>query len=243
MGAHYERAQVLIRQKRYVEAERELREELAENPHGGLTHAFLGHCLAQQKHMTEAVEAGEEGVRLSPELAHVHYLLGLTFVDCRRHEEAEAALREALRLNPRNASYLEWLSWVQLLAAIGGAPSPPPSRGWRSTRSMSAVSTIVASVNAYWGIGKTPRKRFENRCGTIRRPFHSREPGDGFVSKAIARARGERKATSWPWRPEMAKAHQHYQEALRLNPCSDFAKNVMTEILSAPMTRIVALPG
>ncbi len=67
MGAHYERAQVLIRQKRYVEAERELREELAENPHGGLTHAFLGHCLAQQKRMTEAVEAGEEGVRLAPQ--------------------------------------------------------------------------------------------------------------------------------------------------------------------------------
>ncbi len=76
MGAHYERAQVLIRQKRYAEAERELREELAENPHAGRAHAFLGHCLAQQKRMREAVEAGEEGVRLAPQLAHCALSVG-----------------------------------------------------------------------------------------------------------------------------------------------------------------------
>ena len=49
MGAHYQRACLLFNQGRYELAERELREELAENPHYGRAHAFLGRCLAQQK--------------------------------------------------------------------------------------------------------------------------------------------------------------------------------------------------
>ena len=53
-----------------VKTERELREDLAENPHNGQAHAFLGRCLAQQKRLKEAVEAGEEGVHLAPHLAY-----------------------------------------------------------------------------------------------------------------------------------------------------------------------------
>ena len=63
MGVHYERARVLSMQGRYELAERELREELAENPHYGQAHAFLGRCLAQQKRLPEALAEGEEGVR------------------------------------------------------------------------------------------------------------------------------------------------------------------------------------
>ena len=244
MGAHYERAQVLIRQKRYAEAERELREELAENPHGGQAHAFLGHCLAQQKRMTEAVEAGEEGVRLAPQLAHVHYLLGLTYVDCRRHEEAEAALREALRLNPRNASYLEWLSWVQFLRGDRRGALVTAEQG------LAIDPEHVGCLN-YRGQCKRILGNWKDAEETLRESLRHNPENDfthanlamALFQKAIARARGERKATSWPWRPEMAEARQHCQEALRLNPCSDFAKNVMTEILSAPMAQIIGIAG
>ena len=34
---------------------------LAENPHNGQAHAFLGRCLAQQKKLKEAVAECEEG--------------------------------------------------------------------------------------------------------------------------------------------------------------------------------------
>jgi hypothetical protein len=36
MGVHYQKADVLFRQRRYEQAERELREELAESPYSGV---------------------------------------------------------------------------------------------------------------------------------------------------------------------------------------------------------------
>ncbi len=65
MGVHYERARLLSSQGRYEQAERELREVLAEDPHHGQAHAFLGRCLAEQKRLAEALAECEEAVHLA----------------------------------------------------------------------------------------------------------------------------------------------------------------------------------
>jgi Flp pilus assembly protein TadD len=244
MGAHYERANLLFLQRRYAQAEQELREELAENPHNGTACAFLGYCLAQQKRLTEAVEACEEGVRLAPAAPHVLYLLGLTYLDCGRLKEAEGALREALRLNPRNATYLEWLSWVQFRRGDRAGALATVEQGL-------AINPQHVGCLSHHGQYKRVLGNWREAEETLRVALTLNPENDlthaqlawALYVKALARARSERKVGSWPWRPEMAEALQHCQEALRLNPCSDFAKTTMTEVLLAPARHIFVAIG
>ncbi len=231
MGAHYDRARLLFKQRRYAMAERELREELAETPQSGWAHGLLGRCLAEQKRLLEAVEANEEGVRLAPAVPYVHYVLGLTYKECGRLKEAEGALREALRLEPRNPDYLLSLSWVQylrddlrgaLISLKQGLAIDPDHVGCHNARGQ------LQRLLGNWRKAEA----------TLRESLRL-DPENDFTHTQLACALWTRAHARagvlpwWPWRPEMSEALQHCREALRLNPDSAFARESTTGILNA----------
>ncbi|HVS36294.1 MAG TPA: tetratricopeptide repeat protein [Gemmataceae bacterium] len=230
MGAHFERARVLFRQQRYGQAANELREELAQAPHDGQTHSFLGRCLARLNQKSEALAECEEGVRLAPHLPYAHYMLGLTFLDLNQLEKAQAALGEALRLDPRNAEQLEWLSWIQfqrgdkygaLATSEQGLAIDPQHVGclnrhgyylrwlglWRASEEPLRAALKLEPENAY---------------------THT-NLGWTLWSKAHA------------LKASLKESLSHFQEALRLDPTSDWAKAGVADILLR-RTRRVILP-
>jgi len=231
MGAHYQRACLLFNQSRYGQAERELREELAENPHYGRAHAFLGRCLASQDRTAEALAEGEEAVRLAPQLSYAHYMLGLTYGDCDRLKEAEAALREALRLDSRNVACLISLSWVQfrrgdrrgaLATAEQGLAIDPTHSSCLSHRGM------YQRVLGNWrGAEETLRESL--RIDPENDHAHANRAWALFL-KAHAQARAERRMGG-PGQLELDESVQHCQEALRLNPSSEFARKTALAVL------------
>jgi tetratricopeptide (TPR) repeat protein len=249
MSAHYERARLLSRQGRFAQAERELREALAEHPHWGQAHAFLGRCLARQNRLTEALEACEEGVRLSPDLPYAHYMLGLTYLDLNRHAQAEEALREALRLEPRNVEQLEWLSWIQFqrgdrrgaVATVDQGLAIDPEhvgclnrRGyylrwlgyWKESEAPLRAALKADPENAY---------THTNLAWTLWSKAHGRvgNPGPIFQPWLVA------------WRAELREARRHFIEALRLDPTSDWARTGAAETLlirwKAPIQSLMLL--
>jgi len=161
--------------------------------------------------------------------------MGLTYLECARLKEAEEALRQALRLNPRNPTYLEWLSWVQFRRGDRAGALATVEQGL-------AINPQHVGCLNHRGQYKRVRGKWKDAEETLRTALtlnpesyltHA-QLAWALFTKAINRARADGQASSWPWRPEMAEAREHCQEALRLNPCSDFAKTTMTEILMAP---------
>jgi Flp pilus assembly protein TadD len=112
MGAHLERARQLMEVRRYDLAEKELREELAREPHSASAHLLLGECLLKRKRIAEAQTELQEAIRLAPERAFAHYLLSFALDRQDLSYEAERAAREAVRLAPTCASYLGHLGFV-----------------------------------------------------------------------------------------------------------------------------------
>ena len=234
MGVHYERARLLFRQGRYDLAERELRDELAETPHDGQTHSFLGRCLARRNLLKEAQEECEEGVRLSPELPYAHYMLALTCIDANRTKEAEAAIGEALRLDPRNPEMLSWLAWLQfqrgdrrgaLDTADEGLAIDPEhvtclNRRGYFLRWMGDWKGSEVAVRSALALGPEDAYTHTNLAWTLwNKTFALARIGGFFQSWAASR------------RPELGEALGHFREALRLDPTSDWARTGVAEVL------------
>jgi len=104
MSDQYERAQLLLAQRRYDLAERELRGILAEDPNDGGSLALLALCiLNDSERLTEATETAQRGVTVAPDESLNHYALAACYLRRNRNDEAEAAVQVSLALDPHDA--------------------------------------------------------------------------------------------------------------------------------------------
>ena len=104
MSDQYERAQLLLAQRRYDLAERELRSMLAVEPNEGGSLALLALCiLNDSERMTEATETAQRGVMVAPDESLNHYALAACYLRRNRNDEAEAAIQVSLTLDPDDA--------------------------------------------------------------------------------------------------------------------------------------------
>jgi tetratricopeptide (TPR) repeat protein len=89
-----------------TEAERLLREVVAENPELHETAYSLALLLAEMERYDEAIDLMRHVTESVPEASRVQYNLGLTLQHVGRDAEAEVALSEAVDLDPDNMDYL-----------------------------------------------------------------------------------------------------------------------------------------
>src|SRR5690349_21608657 len=114
MSTAYQRAIVLLQQGRYDLADRELRQELAQEPDNPLAHAFLSLCLSHRGQKDEALREADEAVRLGPDAAFCHSMRGRALLALDRVKEAEPSILEAIRLDPADADYRALLAQVEM---------------------------------------------------------------------------------------------------------------------------------
>jgi tetratricopeptide (TPR) repeat protein len=111
----YGRVELLLSQRRYELAERELRGMLAAEPRDATAHALLSLCVLQDRtRLADATEAAQQAVGLAPDEPFAHYALSLSYLYRGYHHEAETAAREALRLDPHNADAFAVLAHAAL---------------------------------------------------------------------------------------------------------------------------------
>jgi Flp pilus assembly protein TadD len=114
MGAHLERARILIDQARYALAKDELYEQLSQTPDDATAHALLGVCYVYLQDLKKATDEANAAVRLAP--GDPFPYAALTFV-CRRRglvDQAEKAIQEAIRLDPHEPAYFDELASIYL---------------------------------------------------------------------------------------------------------------------------------
>lgn len=106
MSGAISRAELLIQQSKYNQAEKEIKVHLAENPNDGLSHSTLALAYLGQKKEKEALESAEKGVGLMPFLAYPFYILSRCHIHNSQYEKAFDASSQALNLDPEDEDFL-----------------------------------------------------------------------------------------------------------------------------------------
>ncbi|MFF4416026.1 tetratricopeptide repeat protein [Streptosporangium sp. NPDC001559] len=109
-----ERARGLLGLNRPVEAARELRGAIAEDPQHPTAHALLAIALVEQGEVTEAAAEAGEAVRLAPDSWFTHYAAGQVHHRSGRADRALPAVTASLELNPEYAPIWELLARVHI---------------------------------------------------------------------------------------------------------------------------------
>jgi tetratricopeptide (TPR) repeat protein len=217
MGAHFERAQLLFEQSRFEPAERELREELAQEPDNPMAHALLGLCLAGAHQYDRALASLRLAIHLAPDLAFAHYALADVLHDRDDLDGARTAVGEALRLDPEMANYYALLANIEM-----------KQRRWSDA--LAAAERGLAVDPEHVG------------CGNMRALalVKLRRPKEAAVAFQAALARDPANAVThanqgWALLHEgkSSQALRHFREALRLDADFEMARQGIIEALKA----------
>jgi tetratricopeptide (TPR) repeat protein len=213
---NFDRAQLLLAQRRYADAERELRQALAQDPHFALAHALLAEALLEQRRADEATNEAGLAITLEPDLEVAHYIMGRVLLERNRPDEAEQAVQRALQLAryPRTFGLLAIIrfnrrDWSGALAASdAGLAIDPENSGCLNLRAMA-----LRQLGLKDAADATLRGALEN------------DPEDSFAHA--------NRGWSELHHGRPREALVHFQEALRLDPSNDHARAGLVEAMKA----------
>jgi Tfp pilus assembly protein PilF len=217
MAAYLDRALILFEQSRLDLAEKEVVQELGQDPNSPLAHALLALCLSKRKEYDRATEEARAAVHLGPDMSFAHYALASVYHDRDWLSEAQEAIREAIRLNPGDVScyaleagiYFDQRDWQKALeSAERGLHFDAENVGCNNLRAMALV--------------KLGRKQ---EAGATIEAALAREP-----ENAVTHAN-----QGWTYleKGDPKKALEHFREALRHDPELEWARGGMVEALKA----------
>jgi tetratricopeptide (TPR) repeat protein len=203
MAAYLPKVDLLFKLKRFADAERELRDALADDPNDALAHSMLAVALSRLKKLPEALRESESAVGLDPTNARIFFARSLVLIAADRSDEALCAVREAVQLDTAsNADYFMMLAallfdkkeWEHSLAAADRGLSIDPHH----------VTCLIRRGDALLRLG-----RFDD-AETALTAALAAQPGNAGVH----RARG----LMFLKRSQAGNALDHLVEARRLDP-------------------------
>jgi tetratricopeptide (TPR) repeat protein len=210
-----ERILLLLRQGRAPQAEQELRRILQADPTDALAHAWLGMCLLDQAKLEEGQAEAETAIHLAPEYDFAYYLLSLSHLRQHRQPAALVAIEHALALDPTDPNYYHTLGiirfqrhqWQAALKAAETGLSYDPEH----------VDCLGLRARSLTRLGR----RYE-AADALGRALHHDPDDAGTHADAgwVALETGQAKP-----------ALEHFRQALRLSPTSDYAREGLVEAL------------
>lgn len=108
------RAEILIKQGRYKEAEEILSELLQQNPNNASLLSMCSHVALSLGKTTRALELVNIAIGIEPENDYLFYLKSNVFIHMNKYNDAEASLDEAVKLNPIASTYFAFWASIKL---------------------------------------------------------------------------------------------------------------------------------
>lgn len=223
-----QRASLLLQQRRYDMAHRELRNLLADDPENVAAHALLSVALSQDERIGEdarteihreqlrlATHHAEQAVALEPGDPSGHYAMAIAALRRNRHRDAIAAAEQAIRLDPHDADYHAALSMAEM-----------------GRRNFSAALSAAEQ-----GLSNEPEHA---RCGNLRALALDRlgRGGDAIATAGEQLRRNPESSHAHAIlgfahlnRGEHRQAKEAFREALRLDPTDEFARQGMIQAI------------
>jgi tetratricopeptide (TPR) repeat protein len=217
MTGNAQRAWAALEHGRHEIAEKEFRLVLAEDPDDAHCHAGLGLCLSEQEKLDDAEREAQLAIGIAPHFDFTHYVLGHVLLKRNRFKEAEKSANEAIRLDPDDANNR------YLLSLLFGR-----QRQWKD--SLEAADAGLAIDAEHDG------------CANLR--AHSlthlgrKEEAATTIAGALERSpENSLTHSNQGWallhRNDPRTALVHFQEALRLDPSNDWAREGLLTALKA----------
>lgn len=212
-----ERANQLIKLKRYQDAEKELKQALTIEPNRAQALALLAICQVEQNNIREATTFIQQAIAQEPDNDFFLYLYAFFLFRGDKLKESEKVVRSAIAFEPRNAEYFGLLAlikinqkeWQQALDSANQGLSVDPDNLTCLNARSTAFFKLDKKDEAYTTINEALSKDPYNEV------THT-NMGWGLLEK------GEHK-----------KALEHFREALKINPDFGYAKAGLVEGLKA----------
>ena len=212
-----QRAQILIEQERYKDAEDLLKQALASNPNNSLVLSLLAEVNLQMERYDDATQLINSAISTSPDNAYLFGIKGRLYMLQEQYTEAQEQFEHAILLNPAEADYYAYCSFIKLqrkdykeaveLADLALALNP---------------ENILALNNRSRALVKL--KDYEGSYQTIEGALRE-DPNNDYTH------------ANYGWnlleQGDHKKALEHFKEALQNNPSSEYAQEGMVEALKA----------
>jgi tetratricopeptide (TPR) repeat protein len=212
-----ERILLLIRQGRAPQAEQELRRRLHDDPSDALVHAWLGMCLQDQGKLAEGQEAAEMAIHLAPEYDFAYYLLSLAHLRQQRPAQALAAIEQALALDPEDPNYYHTLGVIRFNRSQWQAALKATETGL--AYDPEHVDCLSLRARCLTRLGRAAEAADDFDQALRHDPTDAGTHADlGWVALETNRPK---------------PALEHFREALRLAPTSEYAREGLVEALKA----------
>jgi tetratricopeptide (TPR) repeat protein len=217
MGPNVQRGLHLYEQNRYIDAEREFRQAVGNDPNDAYVRAMLGLTLSHQERFDEAESEIREALKLDPGLPFVHYARAFVLDDRRRYGEAESSIAEAISMEPEDADFYALLAQIRLNqrnwkgaleAAETGLQIDAEHVGCTNLRAMALVN-LGRKEEAGLTIDAALAKDPENSVTHANQGWALLHAGDN------------------------KRALEHFRESLRLDPQNEWARQGIIEALKA----------
>lgn len=212
-----DRARLLIEQRRYREAEKELQKNLATDPNNTDTLSMLSICKSQDKQYQEAEKLIKIAISIDPSHPYLIYIFAKVLYDQDKFTEAEKTIKEAILLDPYNADFFGLLSAIYLNRKEWEKGLEYANKGLEiSPDHLSCLnlrSTALIKLN-----------RKEDSYTTIQEALHY-DPQNAFTHANLGWGLLEK--------GDHKKSLDHFKKALQIDPQLEFAKAGLVEALKA----------
>lgn len=217
MNRHIARGELLLRQHRNDLAVEELRLALAEEPGDSYALSLLALGLGALEQFEEAQRSAAEAITAAPDSPFAHYAMAVVLSERRDIPAAIISIREAIRLDPgrpenhalQGSLLLQSRRWEEALASADRALSlDPDDETANNVRAMALVQ-----------LGR------RQEAGSTLAATLARNPEDSWTHANLG----------WTLLHEGdgRRALPHFQEALRLDPNNEWARQGVVEALKA----------
>jgi tetratricopeptide (TPR) repeat protein len=105
---------ILIQQRKFAEADRILKDLLAQEPNDIHYLALLAEVNLQQDKFDVARKIIDNAIGLAPDYPHLFYIKGRIAIQQDKYDEAESIIQQAIKLDPADADYFALLANVKL---------------------------------------------------------------------------------------------------------------------------------
>ncbi len=215
---HYlERARLLLRQKRYKDAEKEAGLILQADPNNVDALQILGHCRLDTKRYTESIQIFRQCIGLDPADDYLYYLLAFAHYQQDELDVALPLLQQAISMFPYNAGYFSLLANIHLTQRKYKQALEAANLGLQVNAE--DISCLNARSKALFRLNKK-----EEAYSTIQEALQL-DPEDAYTHMNYG----------WHFleKGKHKKALEHFQQALRIQPDSQYAKTGLKNALKS----------